>query len=215
MGPHPNGQDVVNLWTPPVEWTGETAFVLGGGPSLTPDDVSRLEGRKVIAVNAAYRMAPWAQYLFFSDHHWFLPRAKAVEDFAGTTVTTSRRSVEALPKIKLIARSKGHGFPDRGTPELRAGKSSGGMGVSLAYALGASRIVMLGFDMRVVEGRSHWHDEYFHRPASNFEPYYRDIFIPAFNGWNEDAKANGVEILNATPGSAIKEFPFVSLGEVL
>lgn len=202
-------------WTPPIEWNGETAFVLGGGPSLTPDDVNRLEGRKVVAVNAAYRMAPWSQYLFFSDHNWFLPRAKAVEEFAGTTVTTSRRSVEALPKIKLIARSKGRCFPEQGTTELRAGKSSGGMGVSLAYALGASRIVLLGFDMRLVDGRSHWHEEYSSRPARNFEPYYRDIFVPAFNGWFEEAKALGVTILNATPGSAIKEFPFVSLDEVL
>lgn len=214
MGSHIDVADVVTLWSPPVEWAGETAFVIGGGPSLTPDDVNRLEGRKVIAVNAAYRLAPWAQYLFFSDHHWFLPREKAVAGFAGTVVTTSRRSVEALSKIKLVARSKGR-FPERGTPELRAGKSSGGMGVSLAYALGASRIVMLGFDMRTVDGKSHWHEEYFHRPADSFEPYYRDIFIPAFNGWNEDAKANGVTILNATPGSAIKEFPFVSLDEVL
>lgn len=206
----------MKFWTPTAEWAGETAFVFGGGPSLTPDVVDRLEGRKAIAVNSAYRLAPWAPYLVFSDHHWFEPRRQAVEAFAGRVVTTSKRSAEALPKIKLVSRWRGAWFPKAGSgAEIRSGRSSGSSGVGLAFALGATRIVLLGFDMRVVDGRSHWHDEYSHRSAESFAPYYRDLFIPAFKGWHEQATAMGVSIVNATPGSALQEFPFVTLDEVI
>lgn len=102
-------------------------------------------------------------------------------------------------------------FPPVGAGVVRDGRSSGHKAVGLAIALSAKRIVLLGFDMRVVDGRSHFHDAYQARDPA----LYEQSFIPAFRGWNEQAKAAGVEVLNATPNSALEEFSRVDLDEVL
>lgn len=60
-------------WTVPGEaWAGQTAFILGGGPSLKGFDVERLRGRgKVIGVNnAGIDLAPWCNVLFWADKRW-------------------------------------------------------------------------------------------------------------------------------------------------
>jgi hypothetical protein len=105
------------------------------------------------------------------------------------------------------------GFPTGQSETIRQGRSSGQTGVSLAYALGADPIYLLGFDMRTVEGREHHHDDYVGAPR-DLDVYERE-FIPSFKGWHEQALAAGRRIYNATPGSALKEFPFVSLDEVI
>jgi hypothetical protein len=66
--------------------------------------------------------------------------------------------------------------------------------------------------MRFVEGREHFHGEY--KGPRDVGIYERD-FLPGFAGWNEAARAVWVEVVNATKGSALKEFPFMSLDEVL
>ncbi len=76
------------------------------------------------------------------------------------------------------------------------------MAISIAAALGAVRIVLLGFDMRVVDGRSNYHDGYGHIDDN----LYAHDFLPWFKGWRQMAERAGIEILNATPDSALDEF---------
>jgi hypothetical protein len=73
--------------------------------------------------------------------------------------------------------------------------------------MGAARIVLLGFDMRIADGRSHCHDDYESRDPNLYETDFR----PAFEGWNAAAFRAGVEVVNATPGSALTEFAVVDL----
>lgn len=103
------------------------------------------------------------------------------------------------------------GFPAP-APEIWGGRSSGHTAVSLAIAMGAARVVLIAYDMRLVESREHFHADY--RGGRDLTIYEKE-FVPGFTGWNEAAKANGVEILNCTPGSAITEFPFADLDQVL
>jgi uncharacterized Rossmann fold enzyme len=103
-------------------------------------------------------------------------------------------------------------FPPPGAAVIRQGRSSGQTAISLAIAMGAARIALLGFDMRTVGGREHHHAEY--SGARDLDIYARE-FVPAFRGWRAQARDRGVEIVNCTRGSAIMEFPFVALDEVL
>jgi len=95
---------------------------------------------------------------------------------------------------------------------IQQGRSSGHTAVSLAVAFRAATVVLLGFDMRVVDGREHHHDEY---TGERDLGQYATDFVPAFNGWREAALAREVTIVNATPGSALHEFPMVSLDEMM
>jgi hypothetical protein len=75
-------------------------------------------------------------------------------------------------------------FPPLGHHSIRQGRSSGHTAISLAIALGASRVVMLGFDMRFVDGREHHHSEY--KGPRDMQLYERE-FVPGFEGWNAAA----------------------------
>jgi len=55
------------LWTAPRIWDGGECFILGGGPSLRVEQVSSLQGHRVIAVNQAYKLGNWIDVLFFGD----------------------------------------------------------------------------------------------------------------------------------------------------
>ena len=57
----------MSYWSIPPEWTGETAFLLGGGPSLKGFNAECLRGRRVIAINNSWELAPWADVLYFCD----------------------------------------------------------------------------------------------------------------------------------------------------
>ncbi|MCJ9729551.1 hypothetical protein [Bradyrhizobium sp. PRIMUS42] len=82
-----------------------------------------------------------------------------------------------------------------------------------AVVLGAARVVLLGYDMRFVGGREHCHDEY--KGTARDGDIYQREFLPGFAGWDEAARAVGVDVVNATEGSALKEFQFAKLDEVL
>lgn len=257
------------LWTPDVRFLGETVFCLASGPSLTQEVVDKVRGRgRVIAVNSSVYLAPWADVLFFTDSGWFetgrnpdlcgwagedrWPRRDFVEAFPGLVVSMSRAAKRVLPeKVKRI---KGSGqptdnpprFPAPGSATIHGGRTSGHTAVSLAIGMGAVRIVLLGYDMRLLpkggpytdpktgsaEEREilsksshprhyeiraryleHHHSEYFDKPRDLF--IYESDFIPAFRGWHAAAQTAGVDIINCTPGSAIPEFPFADLDEVL
>lgn len=199
------------FWTPEPLFNQQTVFVLGGGPSLAGFDVERLRDRRVFAVNMSLYLCPWADLLFFMDTHWFNENRAAVEAFPGVVVTGSRHAKAALPdKLKRV------GFVNKaefefGTHELKFCRTSGHAAVAVAIAMRATRIVLLGFDMRLANGRSHYHDAY----GTQDMKLFRDDFLIHFQGWNEAARRCGVRIINCTPDSALTEFPVATLDEVL
>lgn len=202
------------FWTPEPIWRGETAFLLGGGPSLKDVDLTRLRGRRVVTINSSHRPAIDAGLddgvLFFTDTNWW--EAHSEVDWRGLIVTCAASYRPRLPStIRQVVGERRPDFPKLGAAVIKKGRSSGHTAVGLAVALGAQTIVLLGFDARAVDGRTHHHDEYGERDVS----LYAESFVPAFGGWNAAALARGVTILNATPDSAITEFPMVDLTTVL
>ncbi len=70
--------------------------------------------------------------------------------------------------------------------------------------------MLIGFDMRRVNDRANWHEDH---PCPQKDPYGR--FLLAFPHIAREARELGLEILNATPESAISQFPIVKLEEVI
>lgn len=189
----------------PVDmWQGETCFILGGGASLTAEVAERVRGRKTIVINSTCTIAPWADVLFFHDFPWFRDHRALVENWPGIVITASKRASQySTPRVlKYWVRP----------PTIQAKPlSSGHHAVDVAIGLGCSTVVLLGFDCRLVDGRSHNHTHYDHREGR----LYADKFLPAWAEYPARAAARGVTVLNATPGSAIGVFPTVSLDAVL
>jgi len=200
---------MTDFWPLEPLWPKETVFLLGGGPSLRCVDLGLLRSRRVLAINSSAKLAPWADALFFTDQPWLDKHGELVAQWPKLVFTLSFPPVRNLPpNVKQVSALKMDPLFEGGS--IKRGQSSGHTAIGLAASLGASRIVLLGYDMRFVAGRSHCHDDH----TSPDENIYADVFIPAFKGWNEAAKLSGVEVFNATPGSALKEFPAVEFEEI-
>lgn len=199
-------------WQIPTLWPGETVVVLGGGPSLTREQVEACRGAcRVIAVNTAYQVAPWADLLYFCDWEWlgWWKADPAFRSFAGLRVALENaRSWEVDPSI-LVVENYGNPEPPEcvGIAEPGDGlfthRSAGAQAIELAAKLGAARILLLGFDMRAVNGRTHYHMSH-RRPTIPRD--YEMTMLPWFAPLGEALRARGVEVVNCTPGSAIACF---------
>ena len=64
------------------EWTGQIGVLIGGGPSLTREQIERVAearayGRaRVIAINDAYLWCAWADVSYFADASWWNAHTK-------------------------------------------------------------------------------------------------------------------------------------------
>lgn len=208
-------------WTPEPLFAGETVFCVASGPSLTQETCDRLRGRRVIVVNSSWRLAPWADVLFFTDSGWFEANRAVVTAWEGLVVSMSRTAKRELPdKVKRV---RGFGqptfpprrFPPLGDPHILQGRSSGHTAIALAIGLGASRVAMVGYDMRLVNGREHFHHDERIYQAPRDLTLYENEFVPGFKGWQAASQVSGVEIVNCTPGSAVTEFPFADLDQLV
>lgn len=95
---------------------------------------------------------------------------------------------------------------------IHTGGNSGYQVIGLAYHLGAARIVLLGYDMQKVQGKSHWHGDH-PKNLKQSSPY--QAWVGRFEALALDLKAEGVEVINCTPGSALRFFPMAELKDVL
>jgi len=96
------------------------------------------------------------------------------------------------------------------TPGLiHHGKNSGYQAINVAYLLGCTRIILLGYDMK---GGPEAHFFGLHPEGLRRCPDYGK-FVAAFRSIDPDEY--GIEIINCTPGSALDAFPKRPLDEVL
>ena len=213
------------FWRVEEEWRGHTAAILGGGPSLSLGgcEAARAAGCKAIAVNNAYLLAAWADILYFADRHWWEwnHNEPGYRRFAGRKVTLENKRIsfgqdgkpaEEPGVLALCNYGKdpvGLCFHRDG---VHTGSNSGFQAMNLAVHLGVKRILLLGFDMRIVGRRLQWHDLH-QRPTP--ADVYENHMIPAFEAAVNDLKAAGVEVVNCTPGSALKCFPVMTVEEAL
>lgn len=200
--------------TVPRIWLGETVVCLGTGPSLTADDVNAVRGKaRVIAVSDAYRLAPWADALYSADFQWWRWH-QGVPSFAGPKWSIeghswrkNRRAV--YPDVQLL-RDTGITGLERDPSGLKTGKNSGYQAINLAVHYGATRIVLLGYDMKLGVKGAHFFGEH---PSQHRGPYR--TFVPHFRTLVAPLKALGVSVLNCTRDSALDAFPRQPLQDAL
>jgi len=197
-------------WTCPPIWEGQTVFILGGGPSLAMMDLSQIHDGRVIGVNDAFVYGDWVDLCFFGDFHWLAAHKEQFRDWPGLKVTNCE-DILGTSGILTMKRKTGRGFgePD----ELTWGQNSGLAACYLAVKLGASQIVLLGFDMKLSDtGQSNWHPN---NLSVNTERTYKG-FRYNFQRFEADLKARpGVDVVNCSPDTKMEAFRKATLQEVL
>ncbi len=197
-------------------WPGETFVLLGCGPSLTAEDVEYCRGRaRVVCINTAYQLAPWADVLFASDWKWWKWHRDATATFAGLKYTvrdpSKRRWYPDALHLRAMMGSDFQTDPScLGTP-ARGLSSSGYLAINLAVHLGAVRILLLGYDLcRDTQGRSHFFGEH----PDGIKPPLSG-FVTAFNALVAPLRKVGVTVVNCSRHTVLQTFPRMSLEAAL
>jgi len=184
-------------------------FVIGGGPSIKDMDLSCIHKRHVIGVNDAFKLGDWVDVCWFGDERWFHWNKEQIRSFEGVVFGCPPTS-KPFPRVLHVNRNEGYGLTSIRN-KVVWNKSSGGSAINLAMHLGAKEIVLLGYDMKVVDGNHNWHTNHKHHPRNDI---YEKRFLPPFQKIASDADRLGLKIYNATPDSALTVFPLVSLEDV-
>lgn len=205
----------------PKLWPGELVVIAASGPSLTQAQVDAVRGKaRLIVINTTYRMAPWADLLYACDGKWWEVE-KGAPEFEGLRVrqqfVDADVDVGSVPIWHEIAVV--NGVNERGLSfdpsKIHYGSHSGFQALNLAVLLGASRILLIGYDMKLGAGRKrHWHGDH--------PPTLKQTHAGAYSQWCAQyaatvapLKARGIEVTNCTPDSALNCFPKADLADCL
>lgn len=197
-------------WWP--DWRGETCVIVGSGPSAADTPLSAGPHR-CIAINNSWRLAPWADVLYATDFVWW-ERNGGVPDFAGLKISQDNRLADRPAwGVKLVTGRDDARILVTTPGEISHGGNSGFAALNLAVQFGASRIVLVGYDMRVDRGL-HWHGKHgdgLNNPSEETTRKWRRMI----DGQAPILAALGVKVINASPVSALTAFPKMDLREAL
>lgn len=179
-----------------------TAICIASGPSLTQDDVNYCRGKGIFyAVKESAYLAPWADVLYAADTDWWDMKDRW-EWFQGEKMTLSS---EASIKYGLSYIDYDPKFIWSENPAIIAsGGNSGFQALNIAYLRGATKIILLGYDMGHT-GQKHWWDKEHKRDSRNSD-YHK--WIEHFKKAAPMIKAN---VINCTRETALDCFPRMSL----
>lgn len=209
-------------------WEGRTVIVAATGPSLTAEVAERCQmardraGIAVLAVSDAWKLMPWADALYSNDSAWW--RCHKGTAFPGEKWSAhhdngnDKLAVAMEYGIKLVAGKTDPGFSFDPSC-IHYGGNSGYQAVNLTILRGAARILLVGFDMREVPVRTesgidlkrHFFGDH-PAPLRNTSSYHE--FIKRFTVAARQLRGC-VEVVNCTPGSALRCFPMMSLSDAM
>jgi hypothetical protein len=197
-------------------WRGQVCVVAAPGPSLTPEVAERCHGVRVVAVGDAWRLLPWADILYANDADWWQHHG-GCPGFAGERWSShapgynDKAAAAARWGLTCVAGRISPGF-STDPAVIHYGENSGFQAVNVALLTGAARIVLVGFDMR----GSHFfgpHPEPLRRTTPEDFARWIGHFAAAARRMRQDWP--GVEIVNATPGSALDCFRAMDLDDAI
>lgn len=196
------------FWKAPRIWNGLPVVVMATGESFTQEQADYVRGKaKVIAVNDAYKRAPWADLFYAADAKWWHAYYPEVAKL-GAPMVCAQDSV-TFPSVKVIRHdSKGekYKFDD---PACVQGNNSGAESIHLAYHMnGGALIVALGCDCT---GRHFFGD---HQAALKTGGN-TGTYAVGFEHVAKELKARGVRVVNCSAISVLKCFEKARLEDVL
>ena len=192
----------------------KAVIIVGGGPSLIDFDWHELEGLPTIAINRALEVMPDATLLWWYDaRFWRHHKDKILAHSARwkATVHLGYSAADLLPDTIYQYRMTGVDGFDPNPNCVRSGNNSAFGAMHLATHLGAWKIILLGVDMRHgPKGQTHFHSGYV---TQNLEQTLTNYMVPYFKTLAQPLRDRRVDVLNASPISAIECWPKCSIAE--
>lgn len=190
--------------------THEEIFILGGGASFKRAYAERLRDRFVIGCNEAFRLgSDLIDWCHFTDLAWWLQHKDELQSYDGT-LTTVQRLVDD-PRVRVF-KGKPSGIEFQNRCRVGVNRNTGLGAINIAVHLGATRIVLLGFDMSEAAEDHHWYER---DDKGDRHSTYRMHRRFALDVWEDLRRKGGIEVVNACPDSGLPFWPKVELEEVL
>lgn len=201
---------VLDWW---LDWRKQPAAIVASGPSAKEAGVDQLRGRvRVVAIKDSHSLAPWADVLYGCEAP-FWKNEVGMPGFRGLKVAADPDLVTQFPDIKIVRIADPLGdkllFDEPGV--LGAGGNSGFQALNLAAQFGADRILLIGIDLQ----GTHWYGRNRGRGRTNPDELNFRRWKGAFDAAAGDLKARGIQVLNASPISAVETMRKVTVAEAL
>ena len=169
----------------------------------------------VIAINRAGEFAPGAQVLWWTDAKFW--RGNSVKILAHPAPWKATCNLnygsEVLPAEIKQYRITGHKGFDPDPACLRSGNNSSYAAMHLAAHLGARKLILLGVNMRHGPGgETHFHGGH---GVMHMEDTLVQLMLPWFESLAKPLAERGIEVINASPVSALKTWRRCSIDEGL
>lgn len=209
-------------WDPTQMWKDEDVYIIGGGDSLKMFDWDLIRGRKTIGCNSAYILGvEIVKIVIFGDFMWWKNIGERGGTFKGKVVpgTSSYGGlvVGCCPRLHddpcpWLLKMDRHDRQGLDKTKLGFNGNTGSLAISLALILGARRVLLLGFDMKMGPNNNpNWHDvRYEAANAQSYPHFCRELKYVARD---LPLLYPGVEIWNVTDDSNLECFPKVAIKE--
>lgn len=219
------GPSIIENFSIPQDIVKSVRFRKEGIEAYSPY-LAAIHKKHVIGINVAYKFGNWVDICFFGDKGFFIKHRNGLSHFRKLVVTCSKKAGEKnlnwlkyLPMEKVEG-NRGHRKAGISTNpnEVCWNENSGAAAISVAAWTGAKRIILVGFDMTSspINNEQHFHNEY-RQVGANLKPRQLpfNVHLKYWEQIKRDADAMGIEILNVSLNSAIKEIPKVHIKELL
>ena len=214
------GEGSSTPWNIQKLYPNSTIWVLGAGPSLglvkKYEDIIR--NKITIAVNNAFQIGDYLSVCFFGDARHYWEYQKQMDEFKGLKVSFNihitnnnpRLPINHIKDIKIINRVGKFGLSDN-SKGINYNGSSGGAAINLAYRLGSNKIILVGMDLKLKDGKLHYF--YNHHDRSSYLDKLKKKVI--WEAIMRDAKEKGISIVNVSDNSDVPIIPKMKIEDVL
>jgi len=176
--------------------------------------LERARGRaRFIAINNSWALAPWADLLYAADYKWW-KSVDGLPEFRGLKMAGEKRAREEFEGIEYLAVSRDDRLDLSADLKVGSGSNSGfQMLNAAAVKFHCRKIILVGFDMRLDMGL-HWHGPH---PKGMNNPSERNIgrMRRAMENAAKPLAALGVTVINASPVSALENYPKMAFEDAL
>lgn len=198
----------------PRLFEGATVGIVAGGPSLTGFDFRQMDDRRHLVINRAHEFLPRAEAIWWTDaKYWRRASASLIAHGAALKATGNLeyKFRELHPCVTQYLFTGPEGF-DEFPEHLRHGWNSTHAATHLLVHLGARRIVLFGADFRHGATAQHFHSGY---GEGTVLQEAVDRWKGAFSKLAPILAAKGIEVINASPDSALTVFRKTSIADGL
>jgi len=212
-----------------LSWKGRRCFILGGGPSLSGFDYSRLDGELTIGINRVFNnYSPTMIYCMDTPLYTSIISGK-LNEYTGEEI---KKKWETYPGIKvfispmnkfdfekndsiyLVKRLQEKKISLNINDGIYPGDNSGFGAIMLAIALGCREIYLLGFDMKLTGNKTHYHNGYpgqkIDKLGAKLEEYRKTFF-----NFKTKFDILGIDVINTNKDSALSIYKYKDIDEVL